>query len=65
LLLCADIANRTKHRRLTAPRLGGKVVAEIMVRLTDSFVAGESTSQVRYMFRIAGDAGNSQLEVSS
>lgn len=64
MFLCADIANGTKHRRLTAPRRGGKVVAEIMLRLTDSFVAGESISQVRYVYRIAGDAGNSQLEVS-
>jgi hypothetical protein len=42
LMLCADLANATKHLRLTTPRLGAKPVAEIMVRLTDSFVTGKS-----------------------
>lgn len=45
-------------------RLGGKVVAEIMVWLTDSFVTAESASQVRYVYKIADDTGNSQLNVT-
>src|ERR1039457_811516 len=53
LLLCADIANATKHlRRNRASYLGGNVKPEIMVRLTDSFETGESTSQVRYVYKI-------------
>ena len=30
-----------------------------MVRVTDSFVTGESTSEVRYVYKITDDAGNS------
>jgi len=60
LKLSADIANSTKHLTLNRPpRVGGRVVAEIMVRLTDSFVTGESTSEVRYQYKITDDAGNS------
>jgi hypothetical protein len=61
LQMCADVANGTKHLRLkpSSSRVGGKVVPEIMVRLTDSFVTGESTSQVRYAYKITDDAGNS------
>jgi hypothetical protein len=59
LLLSADIANGTKHLVLTTPRLGGKVVPKIMVRVTDSFATGESTSQVLYVYEITDDAGNS------
>jgi hypothetical protein len=59
LLLCADVANGTKHLRLTSPRVGGQVVPEIMVRLTDSFVTGESTSQIRYVYKITDATGNS------
>jgi hypothetical protein len=59
LMLCADVANGTKHLNLTSPRVGGKVVPEIMVRLTDSFVTGESTGQVRYVYKIEDDTGNS------
>lgn len=39
-------------------------MAEIMVWLTDSFVTAESASQVRYVYKIADDAGNSQLNVT-
>ena len=60
LLLSADVAKGTKHLTLNRPpRLGGKVVAKIMVGLTDSFATGESTIQVRYAYEIADDAGNS------
>jgi hypothetical protein len=59
LPLAADVANGTKHLRLDNPRLGARVVPEIMVRLTDSFVTGESTSQVRYVYKISDDRGNS------
>lgn len=34
-------------------------MSEIMVRVTDSFVTGESTSEVRYVYKITDDAGNS------
>ena len=60
LMLSADIANATKHLTLNRPpRAGGKVVSEIMVRVTDSLVTGESTNEVRYVYRITDDAGNS------
>jgi hypothetical protein len=60
LMLCADIANASKHLKWNRPpRLGGKVVPKIMVRLTDSFETGESTSQVRYVYEIADDVGKS------
>jgi hypothetical protein len=32
IMLSADIANGTKHLKLTVPRLGGKVVANIIVK---------------------------------
>lgn len=59
LLLCADVANGTKHLTLTRSRLGGRVVPEIMVRITDSLATSESSSQVRYVYKISDDAGNS------
>jgi hypothetical protein len=66
LMLCADLANATKHLRLTAPRLDARPVPEIMVHLTDSFVTGESTGEVRYVYKIVDGAGNSEdaLEVA-
>ena len=65
LMLCADIANATKHLRLDrSPRLGGQVVAQIMVQMTESFVTGESTGQVRYVYKITDAAGNSDDALS-
>lgn len=66
LLLSADVANGTKHLRLNRPpRLGSKVVAKIMVGLTDSFGTGKSTIQVRYAYEITDDAGNSSDALAS
>ena len=60
LLLSADVANGTKHLTLNRPpRLGGKVVAKIMVRVTDSAATGESSSEVRYAYEIIDAAGKS------
>lgn len=60
LMLSADIANASKHLTLNRPpRVGGQVKAQIMVRLTDSLATGESTSEIRYMYQIIDNAGNS------
>src|ERR1700739_3079146 len=54
--------SRTVPKHLTLnrpPRLGGKVVAKIMVRVTDSAATGESSSEVRYAYEIIDAAGKS------
>jgi len=67
LMLCADVADGTKHltfdkqkRTNKGHRPGGKIKPEIMIRFTESFATGESTSEgVRYQYRITDNAGNS------
>ncbi len=60
LLLSADVANGTKHLTLNRPRLGAEVKPTIMLRFTESFATGESTSQgVQYVYKVVDAAGNS------
>jgi hypothetical protein len=61
LLLCADIANASKHlRRNTRPHVGGNIRPEIKVELTESFVTGESSGRVLYEYRVEDNAGSSE-----
>jgi hypothetical protein len=61
LQLSADVANGTKHLKFNRPpRLGAEVKPTIMLRFTESFPTGETTSQgVQYVYKIVDDAGNS------
>lgn len=62
LMICADLANRTKHFRLKKPpRVDAKVIRQIAVQVGDSAARGESTSmsEVRYRYTIVDNTGKS------
>lgn len=67
LMLCADVADGTKHLTFDKPkrpnkghRPGAKVKPEIMIRFTESVATDETTFEgVRYQYRITDNAGNS------
>jgi len=64
LKLCADVANATKHLILNTSRVNGRLLRAIEARINESVVSGESTTEVRYEYKIADNAGNSHSAIA-